>query len=180
MRKKLNIIHLPFCLLMVIFAVGLTTKNSVGAGTKAIAAFNDWSAHKTGRAKNKICYMHGEPKKSTGKYKKRGDTYLQVTHRRKERIKNEVSVTAGYTYKKNSSVEVEIKGKKFSLYTDSGTAWVSGARKEAELVAAMKAGKVMIVTGLSSRGTRTKDRYSLSGFTAAYNKISKSCGVKLD
>ena len=178
MRKKLNIIHLPFCLLMVIFAVGLTTKNSVGAGTKAIAEFNDWSAHQTGSARNKICYIHGEPKKSTGKYRKRGATYLQVAHRKKERIKNEVSVTAGYTYKKNSGVEIEIKGKRFSLYTNTGTAWVSEASKEAELVAAMMAGKIMIITGISSRGTRTKDRYSLSGFTAAYNKISKSCGVK--
>jgi len=178
MRKKLNKFHLRFWVFIAIFAIGITPKNTLGAGTKAIAEFNDWSAHQTGSAKNKICYMHGEPKKSSGKYKKRGDTYLQVTHRKKNRIKNEVSVTAGYTYKKDSRVEIVIKGKRFALYTDSGTAWVSETPKEAELVAAMKAGKVMIVTGVSSRGTRTKDRYSLSGFTAAYNKISKSCGVK--
>ena len=163
---------------MTMFTIGMTPKNAIGAATKAIAEFNDWSAHQTGSAKNKICYMHGEPKKSTGKYKKRGATYLQVTHRKKERIKNEVSVTAGYTYKKDSRVKIEIKGKRFLLYTNTGTAWVSEASKESELVAVMKAGKVMIITGISSRGTRTKDRYSLSGFTAAYNKISKSCGVK--
>lgn len=178
MRNKLKYYCLCFCFLMTLLAIGMTPKISIGAGTKAIAEFNDWSAHQTGSVKNKICYMHGEPKKSTGKYRKRGATYLQVAHRKKERIKNEVSVTAGYTYKKNSGVEIEIKGKRFSLYTNTGTAWVSEASKEAELVAAMMAGKIMIITGISSRGTRTKDRYSLSGFTAAYNKISKSCGIK--
>jgi hypothetical protein len=36
----------------------------------------------------------------------------------------------------------------------------------------------MIITGFSSRGTKTIDTYSLSGFTAAYTAIGKACGVK--
>jgi hypothetical protein len=35
----------------------------------------------------------------------------------------------------------------------------------------------MIVKGTSSRGTLTTDTYSLSGFTAAFNAISKACGL---
>jgi hypothetical protein len=34
------------------------------------------------------------------------------------------------------------------------------------------------VEGRSKRGTQTRDRYSLSGFTAAHAAISKACGVK--
>jgi hypothetical protein len=33
----------------------------------------------------------------------------------------------------------------------------------------------MVVTGTSSRGTKTTDRYSLSGITAAMNKIDSIC-----
>ena len=33
----------------------------------------------------------------------------------------------------------------------------------------------MIVTGESSKGTATKDTYSLSGFSAAYKAISAKC-----
>ena len=33
----------------------------------------------------------------------------------------------------------------------------------------------MIVKGISSRGTNTKDKYSLKGFVAAYKAINKKC-----
>ncbi len=36
----------------------------------------------------------------------------------------------------------------------------------------------MIVAGISSRGTLTTDTYSLNGFTAAYDAITRACGVK--
>ena len=39
----------------------------------------------------------------------------------------------------------------------------------------MKNGKTMSVSGVSWRGTQTSDRYSLSGVTAAMNKIDSMC-----
>jgi hypothetical protein len=64
------------------------------------------------------------------------------------------------------------------MFTDGSTAWSRDARGDAALVKAMRAGKSMIVTGVSGRGTATKDRYSLAGFTAAHKAINKSCGKK--
>ena len=43
------------------------------------------------------------------------------------------------------------------------------------IVAAMKAGRQMIVRGTSTRGTLTTDTYSLSGFSAALAAIDKAC-----
>ena len=37
-------------------------------------------------------------------------------------------------------------------------------------------GSKMVAVGTSSRGTKTKDTYSLSGFTKAYKAINKACG----
>ena len=70
------------------------------AGPKDLGTFKGWSALLLVENKAKICYLHGVPGKSAGKYKKRGDTYLQVTHRTQPKIRNEVSVTAGYNYRK--------------------------------------------------------------------------------
>ena len=39
----------------------------------------------------------------------------------------------------------------------------------------MKKGVDLSVTGISKRGTKTTDTYTLNGFTAAYNKLSKDC-----
>ena len=47
-----------------------------------------------------------------------------------------------------------------------------------KLVNAMKRGERMIVDGVSSRGTATKDTYSLKGFMRAYKAISAKCGKK--
>ena len=47
-----------------------------------------------------------------------------------------------------------------------------------KLVDAMKKGQRMIVRGVSSKGTETKDTYSLSGFMSAYKAINAKCGRK--
>ena len=43
------------------------------------------------------------------------------------------------------------------------------------MIYAMKKGIKLIVTGVSTRGTKTVDTYTLTGFTAAYNKLTKDC-----
>lgn len=158
--------------------VCLVSTITEAAGPKSIGIFKDWSANLLIEGKAKICYLHGAPGKSAGKYTKRGDTYLQVTHRTKPKTRNEVSVTAGYSYKKGSQTTVTIDGKKFVLFTQGDTAWAGDENPDALLVAAMRAGRVMVVRGTSSRGTATTDSYSLAGFTAAHKAISKACGVK--
>jgi hypothetical protein len=148
------------------------------AGPKELGTFKNWSAILLVEKKAKICYLHGVPEKSTGRYKKRGDTYLQVTHRTRPGIRNEVSVTAGYSYKKGSRVTLAVDGRKFVLFTQADTAWSGDKKSDNRLVAAMRAGRSLLVRGTSSRGTLTTDRYSLAGFTAAHKAISKACGSK--
>jgi hypothetical protein len=46
---------------------------------------------------------------------------------------------------------------------------------EAKLITAMQGGSTMVVTGTSLRGSTTKDTYSLSGISAALDKIHSSC-----
>ena len=40
----------------------------------------------------------------------------------------------------------------------------------------MKSGNKLVVKGISSRGTKTEDTYSLFGFTAALKLIDRACG----
>jgi hypothetical protein len=46
------------------------------------------------------------------------------------------------------------------------------------MVKGMRAGNAMIMEGTSSRDTKTRDTYSLGGFTAAHNAINKACKPK--
>ncbi len=158
--------------------VALLGAPAMAAGVKAVASFKDWSVHVIAGKSGKTCYIYSEPKKSAGKYTARGATYILVTHRSSPRTANEVSVTAGYTYRKGDPVDIDVDGKKFALFTDGDTAWSRDAAGDAALVAAMRSGAEMVIKGVSDRGTLTTDRYSLSGFTAAHQAIGKACNIK--
>lgn len=144
---------------------------------KLVGNFGDWSAFVDGKGKSKICYVASVPKKETGKYKSRGNSYILVTHRPRNKARDVVELRAGYTYKKGSNVALVVGDKKFGLFTDGGTAWARDPKTDAAVAKAMIKGKDMIVKGTSSRGTNTVDTYSLIGFTAAYRAIGKACGV---
>ena len=89
---------------------------------------------------------------------------------------NVVNFVAGYDYKKGSGVVVKIGTTSFNnLFTSGDNAWAPDASTDKKLVDAMKRGQRMIVEGMSSRGTKTKDTYSLAGFTGAYKAISAKC-----
>jgi invasion protein IalB len=142
-----------------------------------LSTFGDWTAFSRGSGKGKVCYLGASPDKAEGKYSKRGDVYALVTHRPGDKSLGVVSIESGYTYKKDSEVTLTIDGKERRLYTNGGQAWAF-EKDDPLIVAAMKAGKAMIVKGMSSRGTKTTDTYRLKGFTAAFKAINKACGVK--
>ncbi len=149
-----------------------------GQAQTLINNFGDWSAFADGKGKAKTCNIASLPKKETGKYKSRGNTYILVTHRPAEKSRDVFELRAGYVYRKDSEVTVNIDGQVYKLFTDRGTAWAHDQKADRSLARMMIRGKSMIVTGFSGRGTKTIDTYSLSGFTAAYKAIGKACGVK--
>lgn len=145
---------------------------------KFLGNFKTWEANTSKVGGGRVCFLSSLPKKSEGKYKKRGEVSVIVTHWPGRKRFHEVSVVAGYTYKKDSKLEMLIDGARFDLYTDADRAWRYSSREDRELTQAMRKGTTMVVTGVSARGTKTIDTYSLSGFTAAHNAINKACGAK--
>ena len=164
--------------------IGLAAALAV-AGSSAFAqsngplgTFQDWSAFAQGAGASRTCYIGSVPKKEEGKYTRRGDVRAWVAIRPAEKITGEVSLEAGYPYRDGSDAEVTIGGNAFRLFTRGENAWAYDAKGDRALVAAMKAGREMIVKGTSSRGTLTTDTYSLSGFTAAFNAAAGACGTR--
>jgi len=170
--KKFTSIGFLICAVLIVFI-----PYTIAAEPKKIYEKRDWAAYVFAGEKGKICYIASAPKKQKGRYKKknRGQPYALVTNRPAENIKGEVNFIAGYNYKKNSSVKVKINKKTFDLFTQQDGAWSHERSVDAKLVKAMKNGNRMTVIGTSSRGTKTTDTYSLSGFTAVKKRIDKAC-----
>lgn len=142
-----------------------------------IGTYKKWTAHYYPEAGARVCNMWSQPTKNEEGGKKRGEIYAFITHRTSSKRYHEVSFDMGYPLKKGSEVTVKIGSKRFKLFTQDSSAF---AHKEDDkpLVKAMRAGSTMIVEGVSSRGTKTKDTYSLSGFIKAHNAITRSCKAR--
>ena len=121
---------------------------------------------------NDYCYIGSLPVNSDiPEGKKRGDVYILV-YRINNNPETIIQINSGYPYKNEESVNVKIDKKIYAFYADEDSAWTNNDK---EVVFAMKKGVKLIVSGISSRGTKTVDTYSLNGFTVAYNKLTKDC-----
>ena len=160
--------------------LALAAAPPLAAQENPLGEFKGWQAYSFAESGKKVCVVWARPNKSTGKYKRRGAVRVFVAHRRWTRPKrvNEMSFEAGYAFKKDSEARVTIDGKKYTLFTDGDTAWNRAAKDDAHMVKAMRVGKILVIEGVSGRGTKTTDTYSLFGFTAAHNAINKACKIK--
>ena len=142
---------------------------------KVLGEFKDWEVHTFQQGGAKVCNMFSRPVKSEGDYTQRGDVYLFVTNRPGEGVSDEFSIQIGYKFKTGVPAYATIGNRKFELFTQDDFAWLHEDKDQTALVRAMRAGADVTVEGTSSRGTKTVDVFSLSGFSAAHNMISSAC-----
>lgn len=160
------------------FFLVLTGPQAASAqAVERIETFQNWTAWKTTENGQMVCFMGARPVSDEGNYTRRGEISFVVTHRPHENRIGEVAYTAGYSYQEDSTVDVSIDGTVYKLLTAGSNAWPANAETDRAIIQAMIRGASAVVQGYSSRGTLTTDTYSLSGFTAAYEAISTTCGV---
>jgi hypothetical protein len=91
-------------------------------------------------------------------------------------VKGQVTFTGGYPFAPGSTVNLNVSGTEFELFTDGEWAWPATAADDKKIITAMKRGAEASLTARSARGTQTKDSFSLLGFTAAIEDAEKRCG----
>ena len=118
------------------------------------------------------CYIGSLPKKTDiPEGKNRGDTYL-IVYRINKSSSSIVQIVAGYPFKQNKDVVIKIDKALYNFYSEDDTAWT---KDDQAVIYAMKKGIELSVSAESSRGTKTKDIYTLKGFTKAFNMLSNDC-----
>lgn len=147
--------------------------------TNRVAAETDWSVFVENDPQE--CWGVSAPKETVNTRDgsrvevRRGDILLFVSYRPGSSVNGEISFTGGYPFAEGSTVSVDIGGTQFELFTDGEWAWPASASDDANLAAAMKRGSTAVVTARSSRGTQTRDTFSLLGFTAAVEQAESRC-----
>jgi hypothetical protein len=144
-----------------------------------LGSFRDWYVYQTGSGADRLCYALSQPKETNPANVKRDSIFFLLSTWPGRKVKNEPSVVPGYAYKDGGKTQVQVGSDKFEFFTkndgSNGGAWMEDPAEEKKLVDAMKRGAAMSVTGISTRGTLTRDNYSLAGISAALDKIDASC-----
>lgn len=147
--------------------------------TNQVAAETDWSVFED--ADPKECWAVSSPKETVNTRDgrvvavQRGDILLMTFYRPAAGVNGQVTFTGGYPFASGSTVNMNISNTEFELFTEGNWAWPASAEDDAKIIAAMKGGATAILTGRSSRGTVTKDNFSLLGYTAASEEAARRC-----
>ncbi len=178
--KNEDRMRLSFLLISVLAASCVLSAGAEAQGKpRLLGSYRDWDAMTgTDGSGGKTCYIISSPKKSTASKRNatRGQIYITVTHRPAFGVTGEVNAVVGYPIRRGSEANISVDGRhQFQFFTEGPGAWAYDPKDDAAAVSAMKAGVNLVVKATSQRGTDTTDTYSLSGFTAAYNAISKAC-----
>lgn len=147
------------------------------AVVEPVSKHRDWTVYKFKDGGSDACFITSAAKtaRTEPRGRSRGAVTIQVTHRPGAGTFDEVSYASGYPFQDDSTVRASIGSQRFNLFTSGSTAWTTSTGEDEKLVRAMKAGATMRVQGTSSRGAKSNDTFSLSGFTAAYNAMNRIC-----
>ena len=165
--------------IIAILATTAIASSSYADTRKDLGTFKNWDAlMETNSKGQKTCYIISMPKKTSTSQKvsSRGDTYMMVSKKPTYGITAEVMVALGFAGKESTEATMSVDGKRATrMFMRGQEAWTYDARDDVAMVAKMKAGSNLLFTSTSKRGTVLKDTYSLSGFTAAFNAITRAC-----
>lgn len=163
--------------LAALFALSAPGFAQAPANPTSLGASGDWEAFTYEAEGSKVCYATSAPKKTEANKKgvDRGPVYFMITHWPGKKVRAQPSVMIGYKFKDASDVKLTVDGKNFVLFPVDNMAWTDKVETEKAILAAMKSGKSMVVSGVSAKGTATKDTYSLSGISAAMDTIDSAC-----
>jgi len=164
----------------VLAAIVATGAMAQDQSTNRVAAKTDWSVFVEDNPTE--CWGVSTPKETVNSRDgrvvavNRGQTLLMVFYRPSAGATGQVAFTGGYPFASGSTVNMEISGSSFDLFTEGEWAWPATPEDDAQIIAAMKRGADAVLSGQSGRGTNTKDTFSLLGFTAAVEDAAKRCG----
>jgi len=106
---------------------------------------------------------------------RRGDILLMTFYRPAAEVQGQITFTGGYPFADGSTVNMKVGDDEFELFTQGEWAWPATTDDDATILAAMKRGRDAVLTARSTRGTQTKDTFSLLGYTAAVEEAEKRC-----
>jgi invasion protein IalB len=160
------------CALLALLATAPTLAAPATPATP-LGRFGSWNAAAYGAGEDRRCYILATPATAEPSTLRHGDVHFFVQTSDGAQG-TESSLQAGYDFASGSEITLTIGDDSFRMVTQGSNAWLLRLEREPELLAAMRAGRVMELEARSLRGNQTSYTFSLAGVTAA-SKLLASC-----
>jgi len=173
---RLTALHLLAGALLAATATGVAAQEE---STNQVAANTAWSVFEDNDPRE--CWAVSSPTETVNTKDgrvvavRRGDILMMTFYRPDAGVDGQLTFTGGYPFASGSTVNLNVGGTEFELFTEGEWAWPASTADDAKIIAALKRGTDAVLTARSSRGTTTKDTFSLLGFTAAVEEAEKRC-----
>jgi hypothetical protein len=152
---------------------------ALAAAPASVGAYGKWRVYRVGGRDGLTCYALSVPTASEPRGARRDDIHVMISIWPRRSVVDEIQVVPGYPYRDGEPVWVEVGGRRFEFFSRNdaapSAAWIRNEGENRALIAALRSGSTMRVTGTSRRGTQTVDSYSLSGIAAALDAARRSC-----
>jgi len=158
-----------------IILVTIFISQAKAAEIKKMGTHKDWETYVIKSDVGKVCFAQSKPVLQAPKTSAR-EARLFITFRPNEKITDEVSITAGYTFNKKNLITAKSGKNKYIFdIAAENFAWIADDKQEKKMIKIMKRGSRIMVTGYNQKGSQTIDHYSLLGFTKAYKATKANC-----
>ena len=121
--------------------------NLLAEEVKKVGKYKDWETLVLTKSDGIVCFAQSKPVLQSPKNNKR-DSRLFVSFRPGEKIKDEISLTAGYEFNKQNSITA--KSGKFKYKFDisqENFAWIADNKVEKKMIRTMKKGSRIMISG---------------------------------
>jgi hypothetical protein len=169
-------VTLRSCLTTLVLILGLGAPAMAQSEPEFRGEYGDWRVFTRAGDDGLVCYTLSRPRDSTPLAYAHGNVYFLVSSWQSGSVEEQPSLLVGYDLRPNSPPEIRVGSSRFGLFSDGQEAFLDDLGDEPSLIREMRRGATMRVTGTTSDGIATAYEFSLSGITAALQRVSTLCG----
>ena len=142
-----------------------------------LGQYGDWGAYKASPGGKTVCFALAKPVNAVLEPagRKRDQSYLFISTRPSEKVKNEISAIVGYKQKAAVDTIATIGAAQYAMYSQGDGAWIKNVTEEAQVIDAMRKNTEIIVRATSINNAKSTDTYTLKGLAQALDKVSEEC-----
>ncbi len=162
-------------LIIVGVAFAFSSVTAKAQSVQLLGDFKDWSAYSTSQGSGKLCFILSKPENVSPEPENYTQSYLYLTHRPSENIRNEFNFIAGFEFASEAQAILKIGAESYDLFTKADAAWLADRDLSKKVAGQMRAGSKLIIESMSNNNVKISQTFSLSGVTAASRAIDREC-----